>query len=234
VFGRQAYEGLIERFKYGVYRMVCVKYKNFFARQELALSRCFIFHVDCFNVLRAHGHRMSKPGLWRLGSAMNPMWLLQPLKDQLFRERYQGEALLRLNSDDFCDARQDLDLLFRLPLELQHLIASRTYPCMYSSLAAALTTTGSLLKKVRDPLPMPLELFLGSPKLKFAGMLYVKPIASNYDQPNIRNPRKPRVVDYPSVRYLDPQLGTGHPCTRTTRTSSVLYFLIRYLDPKVQ
>jgi len=43
-----------------------------------------------------------------------------------------------------------------------------------------------------------------------------------------------RVVDYPSVRYLDPQLGTGHPCTRTTRTSSVLYFLIRYLDPKVQ
>ena len=41
---------------------------------------------------------------------------------------------------------------------------------------------------------------------------------------------KPRVVDYPSVRYLDPQLGTGHPCTRT---SSVLYFLIRYLDPKV-
>ena len=40
-----------------------------------------------------------------------------------------------------------------------------------------------------------------------------------------------RVVNYPSVRYLDPQLGSGHPCTRT---SSVLYFLIRYLDPKVQ
>ena len=40
-----------------------------------------------------------------------------------------------------------------------------------------------------------------------------------------------RVSDSPSVRYLDPQLGTGHPCTRT---SSVLYFLIRYLDPKVQ
>jgi hypothetical protein len=37
-------------------------------------------------------------------------------------------------------------------------------------------------------------------------------------------------VDSPSVPYLTPQLGTGHPCTRT---SSVLYFLIRYLDPKV-
>ena len=43
--------------------------------------------------------------------------------------------------------------------------------------------------------------------------------------------RSGRAGDYPSVRYLDPQLGTGHPCTRT---SSVLYFLIRYLDPKVQ
>jgi hypothetical protein len=37
-------------------------------------------------------------------------------------------------------------------------------------------------------------------------------------------------VDSPSVPYLTPQLGTGHPCTRT---SSVLYFLIRYLNPKV-
>ena len=56
-----------------------------------------------------------------------------------------------------------------------------------------------------------------------------------YDTENIQERgEKTRVVDYPSVRYLDPQLGTGHPCTRTTRTSSVLYFLIRYLDPKVQ
>jgi len=37
-------------------------------------------------------------------------------------------------------------------------------------------------------------------------------------------------VDSPSVPYLTPQLGTGHPCTRT---SSALYFLLRYLDPKV-
>jgi hypothetical protein len=38
-------------------------------------------------------------------------------------------------------------------------------------------------------------------------------------------------VNSPSVPYLDPQYRTGHPCTRT---SSVLYFLIRYLDPKVE
>jgi hypothetical protein len=44
------------------------------------------------------------------------------------------------------------------------------------------------------------------------------------------HPDPPSVVDSPSVPYLAPQLGTGHPCTRT---SSVLYFLIRYLDPKV-
>jgi hypothetical protein len=38
-------------------------------------------------------------------------------------------------------------------------------------------------------------------------------------------------VNSPSVPYLDPQYGTGHPYTRTL---SVLYFLIRYLDPKVE
>jgi hypothetical protein len=32
-------------------------------------------------------------------------------------------------------------------------------------------------------------------------------------------------------RTWDPQYRTGHPCTRT---SSVQYFLIRYLDPKVE
>ena len=37
-------------------------------------------------------------------------------------------------------------------------------------------------------------------------------------------------VNSPSVPYLDPQYRTGHPCTRT----SVQYFLIRYLDPKVK
>jgi hypothetical protein len=34
----------------------------------------------------------------------------------------------------------------------------------------------------------------------------------------------------PFVPYLTPHLGTGHPYTRT---SSVLYFLIRYLNSKV-
>jgi hypothetical protein len=38
-------------------------------------------------------------------------------------------------------------------------------------------------------------------------------------------------VNSPSVPYLDPQYRTGHPCTRT---SSVRYFSIRYLDPKVE
>jgi hypothetical protein len=61
----------------------------------------------------------------------------------------------------------------------------------------------------------------------------------------LRYPQSPRPINYfargpqvissvgdcQSIPYLDPQLGTGHPCTRT---SSVLYFLIRYLDPKVQ
>jgi hypothetical protein len=45
------------------------------------------------------------------------------------------------------------------------------------------------------------------------------------------NGRTASHVDSPSVRYLDPQYRTGHPCTRT---SSVLYFLIRYLNPKVE
>jgi hypothetical protein len=39
------------------------------------------------------------------------------------------------------------------------------------------------------------------------------------------------VVNSPSVRYLDPQYRTGY---LYTRTSPVLYALIRYLDPKVE
>jgi hypothetical protein len=38
-------------------------------------------------------------------------------------------------------------------------------------------------------------------------------------------------VNSPSVPYLDPQYRTEHPCTRA---SPVQYFLIRYLDPKVE
>jgi hypothetical protein len=61
-----------------------------------------------------------------------------------------------------------------------------------------------------------------------ARLIVKLPTPAPYHEPSVETPISD--VDSPSVPYLTPQLGTGHPCTRTL---SVLYFLIRYLDPKV-
>src|SRR5256885_14400860 len=60
-------------------------------------------------------------------------------------------------------------------------------------------------------------------------LCFIRNFASKFH--HVRHRNLVSYVNYPSVPYLDPQLGTGNPCTRT---SSVLYFLIRYLDPKAQ
>jgi len=158
----------------------------------------FIFHVDCFKVLRAYGHRPFFRQIWHLGLALNLSLLPLPPKFRLRRDRSLGEALLKLNSDCFSSARDELNLFFRLPLELQHVIAGEVFPCMYSRLAVALTTTAPLLK-LEDQWATSLELVpfslnVGDRLIRFVENSYLRPIVFDGGRPDSRDSQEPRRI----------------------------------------
>jgi len=150
--------------------------------------------------------------LWHLGSALNSLLLPLPLKLRLRRDRSLGEALLKLNSDCFSSARDELNLLFRLPMEQQYAIAREAFPCSYSRLAIALTTTAPLLKQLEDrptttlesfPFPLNVEQRL----IRFVGNSYLRPIVFDGGRPDSwdsQGPRKIRVgIGYHGVQKVE-------------------------------
>ena len=193
--------------------MGCSTYSD---RYRIAHSQRHVFHIDCCHTLRAHyDHDLSIAHMWRMGSALNPLALPQPRKEQLHRERLHGEALLKLNTDHFSD---DLGPLFRLPVEIQCQIARLAAPCLLSSLAVVLTTMVPLLKRSGLCLSRPAGpyIFPVTPEseqglISLAGAIYIK--ASLSDRvPSLstrrRGAQKIRVrVGYHGICKLDRHWG---------------------------
>jgi hypothetical protein len=151
VFGTHANEGQLDSFKYPYYRpSVLGDHHAYSDRRKLDQLRFFLFHVERLYTLYICEYKCSIAQLWCLGSVLNPLGLPQTAGHRRKRERRLAQELLKFDDDEkftrVCfhkchnTARDGLDLLFRLPVEIQCQIAGEAFPCAYISIAITLAT----------------------------------------------------------------------------------------------
>lgn len=210
-------DGLIEDFIYPSRLQVDIK-RSFSSNCHSSTSPLlFTFHTDCYNVLRARGCKLPKSKLLCLGSTRNRLFLPQSQGEPLL---LLERALLQLNNDALSKARDELEILFRLPLELQYKVARLASPSAYSRFGVAITRTAPLLEEMHNPVSMSLEALGRSqekPRLaNLASPLDITNIASRCNQMSTRDApqsRKIRVRIGPfGVQNIE--VGYGKLCDR--------------------